>query len=180
MNVFSDKVAFITGAGSGLGRALSEELGRRGAVVAVTDINKQSAECVADAITASEGRSCSMEVDVTQAANVQASIDSIVSKYGRLDYMFNNAGIILLSEVRDMELEHWRSLIDVNLLGVVYGTTAAYSHMVKQGHGHIVNIASVGGLVPLPTYTAYSTTKHAVVGLSTSMRPEASRFVREP
>jgi NAD(P)-dependent dehydrogenase (short-subunit alcohol dehydrogenase family) len=176
MSNFRDKIAFVTGAGSGLGRALSQELARRGAVVVVTDVNKQAAAEVADAIAASGGRSCSMEVDVTQAASVTESIDRTVGEYGHLDYMFNNAGIIILAEVRDMELEHWHRLIDVNLLGVLHGTTAAYSHMVKQGYGHIVNTASLGGLVPLPTYTAYSATKHAVVGLSTSMRPEASRL----
>jgi NAD(P)-dependent dehydrogenase (short-subunit alcohol dehydrogenase family) len=174
MNIFRDKVVFVTGGGSGLGRALSEELGRRGAVIAVTDIDAQAAERVAGTIRASGGKSCAMQVDVARPDHLGESIDRVVAQYGHLDYVFNNAGIILLGEVRDMELEHWHRLIEVNLLGVLYGTTAAYSHMVKQGHGHIVNIASVGGLVPLPTYAAYSATKHAVVGLSTSMRPEAS------
>uniref|UniRef100_Q026V2 Short-chain dehydrogenase/reductase SDR n=1 Tax=Solibacter usitatus (strain Ellin6076) TaxID=234267 RepID=Q026V2_SOLUE len=176
MSIFQGKVAFVTGGGSGLGRALSEELARRGAVIAVTDINAEAAEHVAAAITESGGKSCSMKLDVSQPEDVAASIDSVVGRYGRLDYMFNNAGIIILGEVRDMGLEHWHRLIDVNLLGVLYGTTAAYSHMVRQGYGHIVNIASVGGLVPLPTYAAYAATKHAVVGLSTSMRPEASKL----
>jgi NAD(P)-dependent dehydrogenase (short-subunit alcohol dehydrogenase family) len=176
MSLFRDKIAFVTGGGAGLGCALCGELAHRGAITVVTDINKEAAARVADAIAAAGGRSCAMEVDVSQAPSVTESVNRIVGKYGRLDYMFNNAGIIILGEVRDMELEHWHRLIGVNLLGVLYGTTAAYAQMVKQGHGHIVNIASVGGLVPLPTYTGYSTTKHAVVGLSTSMRPEASRL----
>jgi NAD(P)-dependent dehydrogenase (short-subunit alcohol dehydrogenase family) len=176
MSIFQDRVAFVTGGGSGLGRALSQELAHRGAVVVVTDINGEAAVRVADSITASGGRSWAMQVDVSKADSVAGSIEFVVGKYRRLDYMFNNAGIIILGEVRDMQPEHWRRLIDVNLLGVLYGTTAAYSQMVKQGHGHIVNIASVGGLVALPTYSAYSATKHAVVGLTTSMRPEASRL----
>jgi NAD(P)-dependent dehydrogenase (short-subunit alcohol dehydrogenase family) len=176
MSVFRDKVAFVTGGGSGLGRAVSEELARRGAVIAVTDIDAQAAERVAGTIRASGGKSCAIQMDVARPDHVAENIDRIVARYGHLDYVFNNAGILLLGEVRDMELEHWRRLIDVNLLGVLYGTTAAYSHMVKQGHGHIVNIASVGGLVALPTFAAYSATKHAVVGLSISMRPEASRL----
>lgn len=174
MNIFRGKVAFVTGGGSGLGRALSEELARRGAIVAVTDINAEAAERVAAVISSNGGTSSAMRVDVSQPEDVVESVNCVVARYGHLDYIFNNAGIIILGEVRDMELEHWHRVINVNLLGVLYGTVAAYSHMVKQGYGHIVNIASVAGLVPWPTYAAYSTTKHAVVGFSTSLRPEAS------
>ena len=176
MSLFQDKVVLVTGGGSGLGRALCEELARRGAISVVTDICKKAAAQAADGITSAGGRAHSMELDVTQAASVTETVDRVVAEYGRLDYMFNNAGIIILGEVRDMDLEHWHRIIGVNLLGVVYGTTAAYSHMVKQGHGHIVNIASLAGLVPMPMYTAYSTTKYAVMGLSNSLRPEASRL----
>jgi short-subunit dehydrogenase len=90
--------------------------------------------------------------------------------------MLNNAGIALGGEVRDMDLEHWRRILDVNLWGVIHGTTAAYQVMVKQGFGHIVNTASLGGLIPEPMATAYATTKHAVVGLSTSLRAEAAEL----
>ena len=95
---------------------------------------------------------------------------------GRLDYVFNNAGIIVLGEIRDLDLTHWRRLIGINLLGVLYGTTCADERMLAQGHGHIVNIASVSGLIPMPIYAAYAATKHAVVGLSTSLRAEAAKL----
>ena len=176
MNKFKDTIALVTGGGSGLGSELSKELARRGAFVMVADISWDAAVKVADEITAAGGRSRAIEVDVSQAVSLTEGIDRVVSEHGRLDYLFNNAGIILLGEVIDMQLEYWHRVISVNLLGVIYGTTAAYAHMVKQGSGHIVNIASVSGLVPMPTYTAYAATKHAVVGLSTSMRPEASRL----
>jgi short-subunit dehydrogenase len=90
--------------------------------------------------------------------------------------MFNNAGIALGGEVRDMGPEHWRRVLDINLWGVIHGTTSAYQVMVKQGFGHIVNTASVAGLVPVPLVTAYATTKHAVVGLSTSLRAEGAEL----
>jgi NAD(P)-dependent dehydrogenase (short-subunit alcohol dehydrogenase family) len=176
MSVFRDKVAFVTGGGSGLGRALCEELADRGATTIVTDVNRAAAAEVADAITSRGSKSFAIELDVSSAAGMKESIDRVVGMYGRLDYVFNNAGIIILSEVRDMAPEHWRRIIDINLHGVLNGTVAAYGHMVRQGHGHIVNIASVGGLMHMATYSAYSATKHAVVGLSVSMRAEAARL----
>ena len=170
--LFRDKIAVVTGGGSGLGRALCLELARRGAVTVVTDIDLKSAAQVTESITAAGGRSRAMKVDVADPGSVTESIDEVIRAYGGLDYLFNNAGIITLAEVRDMRLEHWKRIIDVNLLGVVYGIIPAYSQMVKQGRGHIVNVASVGGLITLPTYTAYATTKHAVVALSNSLRLE--------
>jgi short-subunit dehydrogenase len=86
--------------------------------------------------------------------------------------MFNNAGIAIVGEVRDMNLEHWRRIVDVNLWGVIYGTKAAYSVMVRQGFGHIVNVSSLAGLAPFPSVSSYVATKYAVVGLSTAMRAE--------
>jgi NAD(P)-dependent dehydrogenase (short-subunit alcohol dehydrogenase family) len=103
---------------------------------------------------------------------VQALVSDLVARYGVLDYIFNNAGISVCADARDLEIAHWRKVIDVNLMGVVYGTHAAYQQMVKQGHGHIVNIASLAGLVPFPTNAPYAASKHAVVGLSLSMRTE--------
>jgi short-subunit dehydrogenase len=87
--------------------------------------------------------------------------------------MFNNAGIGIAADVRDMDMEHWQEIININLMGVIYGTLAAYKVMTGQGFGHIVNTASLAGLVPIPITTAYTMTKHGVVGLSLALRAEA-------
>ncbi len=93
---------------------------------------------------------------------------------GQLDCMFNNAGISITGEVRDMTSDHWHRVIDINSLGSHYGATYAYSLMIKQGFGHIVNVACLAGLIGYPIEIAYTTTKYALVGLLTSLRIEAA------
>ena len=174
MGHFKDKVAVVTGGASGIGRALCEELGRRGAVAIAADINAAGAQEVASAITTTGGRAYAAHLDVSQAEDVKKLVDGTAFKHGRLDYMFNNAGVAMAGEVRDTGLELWRRMVDVNLWGVIYGTIAAYGLMVRQGFGHIVNTASLAGLVGCPAVVPYAATKHAVVGLSTSLRAEAA------
>jgi len=174
-NHFRDKVAIVTGGASGIGRALCEELGHRGsAMVVVADINAEDAQQVTSSITSAGGQACAACLDVSREEDVQDLVDSIGARYGQLDFMFNNAGVAMCGEVRDMSLEQWQRIVAVNLWGVIYGTTAAYRLMLHQGQGHIINTASLGGLIPEPMATAYVTTKHAVVGLSTSLRAEAA------
>ena len=170
---FQNQIAIVTGGASGIGRALCEELTRRGAVVAVADINYEGAQAVASAIAANGGRATAALLDVTRAENVERLVEDTVRTHGRLDYMFNNAGIGVAGEVRDLSLDHWRKCIDINLWGVIYGTTAAYAAMLRQGSGHIVNTASAAGLIGEPGLAPYSVTKSAVVALSTALRAEA-------
>jgi short-subunit dehydrogenase len=118
-------------------------------------------------------RAEAVELDVADARAVDEAIAMTASKYGQLDYMFNNAGIASVGELRDMAPGDWRRLLDVNLLGVIYGTMAAYAIMSRRGCGHIVNVSSLTGLIPSPVLTAYSTTKWGVVGFSTGLRAEA-------
>ncbi|MFZ6031020.1 MAG: SDR family NAD(P)-dependent oxidoreductase [Chloroflexota bacterium] len=176
-SVFKDKVAAVTGGASGIGRALCTDLAHQGAaMVVVADINGDSARQTAEEIKASGGKACTRLVDVTQAESVHQFIEGVVAEFGRLDYLFNNAGVTICGEVRDMTLAHWKRMLDVNLWGVIYGTTAAYQIMLRQGYGHIVNIASLDGLTPMPMSTPYTTAKHGVVGLSTALRLEAAEL----
>jgi NAD(P)-dependent dehydrogenase (short-subunit alcohol dehydrogenase family) len=165
--VFADRTAIVTGAGSGIGAALARALTDAGADVVHADIDGQAAQRAARG-----GRSA--EVDVTDAAAVQGLVDEVVQRTGRLDLLFNNAGIGAGGETEHIALEDWDRIIDVNIRGVVHGVAAAYPVMVRQGAGHIVNTASLAGLVPAGLLTPYAMTKHAVVGLSRSLRVEAA------
>ena len=175
MDGFKDKVAIVTGGASGIGRELCRQLGGHGATVIVADINREGAEEAASSIAGSTpGRARGVFLDVTQAEGVRKLIQDTATEFGRLDYMFNNAGIASGGEMRDMDWEHWRRMLDINLMGVIYGARAAYSVMVEQGFGHIVNTASGAGLFPIANSTPYVTTKHGVVGLSRSLRAEGA------
>lgn len=171
---FKDKVSIVTGGASGIGRALCHELGRQGAKVVVSDVNFEGASEVAGAILSDGGTARARTLDVTSAEHVQERVRQTAEEFGRLDYMFNNAGIAVQGETRDIGPEHWQRIMDINFRGVLHGTLAAYDLMIKQGFGHIINTASVLGLVGMPLSSPYATTKHAIVGLSTSLRAEGS------
>jgi NAD(P)-dependent dehydrogenase (short-subunit alcohol dehydrogenase family) len=111
---------------------------------------------------------------VSREHDVLSLVQETAATYGRLDYQFNNAGIAIGGDARDLTTDHWRRVLDVDLHGVLYGTLAAYQIMARQGYGHIVNTASAAGLLPLPFGAPYCTAKHAVVGLSLSLRLEGA------
>ena len=164
------RVAIVTGGGSGIGEALCRALAARGDTVVVADIDGASAERVAGDIGA---QATAAKVDVRDAVAVQAVVDETVERHGRLDIMVNNAGIGVGGDVLELTLAHWDRIIDVNLRGVIHGVHAAYPVMARQRSGHIVNTASMAGLTA-PAYMApYVAVKHAVVGLSLSLREEA-------
>jgi NAD(P)-dependent dehydrogenase (short-subunit alcohol dehydrogenase family) len=174
LRTFQGAVAIITGGASGIGRALGEALVGRGAEVVLADLQSDLAEEVAAKLRASGGKATAKTVDVTDFAAVDALVQETVAGCGRLDYMFNNAGIGIGGEVRYYQIEDWNRVFDVNLRGVANGIQAAYAVMLKQGFGHIVNTASMAGLMPAASVVGYAATKHAVVGLSTSLRIEAA------
>jgi NAD(P)-dependent dehydrogenase (short-subunit alcohol dehydrogenase family) len=179
LKTYAHGVAIVTGAASVIGKAISEELARRCCEVVLADIDLAEAEAVASAICERGGRAAASQLDVTDFNSVQALVDRTIADKGRLDYLFNNAGIAAMGGASDYTLESWRRVVEVNFMGVVHGVHAAYPALLKQGFGHIVNIASAAGLMPSPSLVSYSATKHAVVGLSRALRAEAhSRGVR--
>lgn len=172
----SGRVVIVTGAASGIGLALTRRLLARGDTVIAADRNEVGLASLVSLADASPwpGRVLAQHCDVTDADAVQAVVDAAVRDFSRLDVMVNNAGIGLGGGLEEMTPAHWDAVIDVNFRGVAYGATAAYKVMVEQGFGQIVNVASLAGLIPSPFLTPYSATKHAVVGLSESLRAEAA------
>lgn len=171
MTRWQGATAIVTGGGSGIGRAVVRALGTRGAVVIVADIDVSAARAAAhEGGPAAEAR----ELDVRDADAFSACVRAVIERHGRLDYLFNNAGVAVAGEAFDLPLAAWQRLIDINIRGVVNGVHAAYPVMVAQRAGHIVNTASLAGLAPTPLHVPYAMTKHAIVGLSTSLRAEAA------
>ncbi|UCD84342.1 MAG: SDR family oxidoreductase [Deltaproteobacteria bacterium] len=174
MGIFADKVVIITGGASGIGRALAEELSRRLARLVLVDVNTKLLEEVTDSITKTGGRAKAVTTDVSDFEMVKRLVGDTVAEYGRLDYIFNNAGTAVGGEARDYSYDDWRRVIDVNLYGVVNGVAAAYPIMVKQGFGHIINTASLAGLIPAVGEISYTASKYGVVGLSNALRVEGA------
>jgi NAD(P)-dependent dehydrogenase (short-subunit alcohol dehydrogenase family) len=174
IRIFDSATAIITGGASGIGRALAEELAKRGCEVVLADLQIDLAKEVVSKIRVSGGKAKAVKIDVTDFPAMEQLVQETVKRTGRLDYMFNNAGIVIGGSVNLYSIEDWNQVIDVNLRGVINGIQATYKMMMEQGFGHIVNTASMAGFVPGPGNVAYTTTKHAVVGLSKSLRAEAA------
>lgn len=167
------KVAIVTGGASGIGKGIVLELASRGCEVVIADRQIELGNEVVKEIEASGGRAAAVELDVRDAARFAVVAKETVSRSGRIDYLFNNAGIGVGGEMDTYRREDWDDVIDVNLRGVAYGIHAVYPIMIKQRSGHIVNTASMAGLCAAPSQVVYTATKHGVVGLSKALRVEA-------
>ncbi len=170
----SGKVAFVTGGASGIGAALVARLATAGTEVWIADRQIAPAEELAAQLRATGAVAHAVELDVRDPATFAHAVHTAVDTSGRLDYLFNNAGIGIGGEVDTLTLDDWTDIIDVNLKGVIHGVHAAYPQMIRQGSGHIVNTASMAGLITTSAQGGYSATKHAVVALSKTMRVEAA------
>lgn len=169
---YKDKICIVTGANSGIGYALSEELLKRGATVYMAGRDPAKIATAAGQLSAHGDRVRQIVVDVTKREQVQKAIEGTAAEAGRLDMLFNNAGVGGTTQYEKATLEDWRNIIDTNVWSVIYGTHAAVPIMLRQGSGHVVNTASISGLVPVPFQALYSLTKFGVVGLSECLRYE--------
>ncbi|MDD1709469.1 MAG: SDR family oxidoreductase [Methanoregulaceae archaeon] len=169
---YQDKICIVTGANSGIGYAVSEELLKRGATVYLAGRDQKKISAAAGQLSAFQDHVYTLLVDITKQEQVQSAIDRTAAEAGRLDMLFNNAGIFKPMLFETGTLDDWKSMIDTNLWSVIYGVQAVIPIMLRQGSGHIVNTSSLAGLVPYPMQVIYDTTKYAVVGMSESLRYE--------
>lgn len=172
MKELQGRVAAVTGAGSGIGRALAVELSRRGCHVAISDVDDVG---LAATVAACEGHGVkvsSQHVDVADRVAVHDWADEVVADHGRVNLIVNNAGVAMSATVESMSYEDLEWLMDIDFWGVVNGTKAFLPHLKAAGEGHVVNISSVFGLVGIPTQSAYSAAKFAVRGFTDALRVE--------
>ncbi len=170
-----DRVALVTGAGSGIGQATALALGAAGAAVYCADLLEETAVATAAAIAAAGGNAVGLQTDVSVAAEVQAAVDAALDGHGRLDVLCNVAGIMVDGAVLDTTEADLDRIRAVNLKGTLYGCQAAGRHMVARGSGAIVNTASTAILAPSPGVGAYAMTKAAIVQLTRIMAVEVGR-----
>jgi NAD(P)-dependent dehydrogenase (short-subunit alcohol dehydrogenase family) len=172
MDRFKTKTVVITGAGSGFGRGLALDFAKLGWKVAVSDINMERAEESVRLVNGAGGQGIAIRCDVTKPEEVQGLADAVISKWGTVDIIINNAGVPVLGFMEKITLENWRFEIDVMLMSVIYGCRTFIPIFKKQGWGHIVNTASSAGIVSLPEMSPYNVTKAGVISLSETLRGE--------
>ena len=172
-----NKIVIITGAGSGIGAATAKLFGAHKAIVVVSDINLESAQKVVDEIAAEGGTASAIETDVTQFEQVETLIEQTVKTHGQLDVIVNNAGIGGKHQLKTADHTHddWHNVIAVNQTGVFYCMQVAIKQMLAQGHGSMVNVASLAGLKASGNNLSYSASKYAVVGMTKSAALEYGR-----
>lgn len=170
-DVFAGTSCIVTGGSSGIGYALTEALLRRGATVRAVGIPEEGVAAARETLATYENVRCAV-VDVTDYEAVRRTVEDAVADCGRLDYLFNNAGIGATRPYEEVTLEFWKQAVDVNLWGVVHGVHAALPLMTKQGSGHIVNTSSLAGIIAPGYQAVYCASKFAVVGMTESLRHE--------
>lgn len=172
MKDFENRVAVITGAASGIGKALAGQLAAAGCRLAISDVNEKDLDTLAQQLRANGHEVHSQVLDVADRQAFHDYADAIFAHYGAVNMVFNNAGVALGATVEDMSYDDIDWLMGINFWGVVHGTKAFLPYLKQSGQGHIVNVSSVFGLVGIPTQSAYNAAKFAVRGFTESLRME--------
>jgi short-subunit dehydrogenase len=171
---FSGKTCIVTGAASGIGKGIAEKLLQHNANVVLVDIDEKRLQEIKSAHT-TNGKIEIRLLDVTKYEDVLKCFNEIRATYGKIDYLFNNAGIGGTLPFEQATMAQWQKIVNLNLFGVINGVTAVYPIMVEQKSGHIVNTSSIAGIMPFPGQVLYNTTKYGVTGLSLSLMKEAKK-----
>lgn len=172
MKDFFNKVAAITGAGSGMGRTLALQLAQEGCHLSLSDVNEEGLKETADLLASSGVNVFTDIVDVADKDAVFAWADKTAADHGKVNLIFNNAGVALGNTIEDGNLDDFEWVININFWGVVYGTKAFLPHIRAAGEGHIINTSSLFGIIGVPTQGAYNSSKFAVRGYTESLRQE--------
>jgi len=173
MRTFDGKVVVITGAGSGIGRALALDVARRGSLIAISDVDDAGLAETVDQVKAAGAREVrSDDLDVADRAAFAAYATSVAEQFGRVNVVVNNAGVALAGDLEDLEYPDMDWIIGINFWGVVHGTKEFLPHLIASGDGHVVNLSSLFGLVSMPGQSMYNAAKYAVRGMSEALREE--------
>jgi NADP-dependent 3-hydroxy acid dehydrogenase YdfG len=166
------KVALITGASSGIGAATAIKLAAQGVKVGLAARRVSKLKELVSRIEAAGGQALAIEMDVVDTASVQAGVEKLVASFGGIDILFNNAGLMPISDIESLKVDEWHRMVDVNVKGVLNSTAAALPYLKRSGEAHVINTSSIAGRKVFPGLAVYCATKHAITAFSEGMRLE--------
>ncbi|MCH5720158.1 SDR family oxidoreductase [Niabella hibiscisoli] len=175
-NNISGKVIIITGASSGIGLATAKLLAKQGAILSLAARRKEKLDQLVSEIVADGGRAIAFATDVSNRKEVSALSDQTLQSFGKIDVLFNNAGVMPISMLESLHYDEWEQMIDINVKGVLYGIGAVLPHFIAQQSGHFINVSSVAGHLVAPSSAVYSGTKFAVRAISEGLRQEVKPY----
>lgn len=169
------KVVLVTGASSGIGAATAVKLAKKGAKVGLAARRVDRLQDLVATIATAGGQAIALEMDVVDNVSVVQGVEALARKFGTIDIVFNNAGLMPLSDIDALQTDEWHRMVDVNIKGVLHTTAAALPYMIRQKSGHVVNTSSIAGRKVFPGLSVYSATKYAITALSDGMRMELGK-----